>query len=120
MAHQFSVAFGSRPVANFSHSKYAAIVRSLNLNPYVFAGDHYVLKMRFVDHILDDQIVDQMRLRVVLPEGAEVKKLVTPYDVKRHQQEKHYTYLDTMGRPVVVASKANLVEGHIQDFEVIE
>ena len=28
------------------------------------------------------------------------------------------TYLDTVGRPVVVVTKNNLVEQHIQDFEV--
>ena len=76
--------------------------------------------MRFVDHILDDQIVDHMTLKVILPEGAEVVKLVTPYDVKRREQKKHFTYLDTVGRPVVEASKDDLVEGHIQDFEVIK
>ena len=30
----------------------------------------------------------------------------------------HYTYLDTIGRPVVVITKNNLVEQHIADFEV--
>jgi len=28
------------------------------------------LKMRFVDHIMDDQIVDDFTLKVILPEGA--------------------------------------------------
>lgn len=44
--------------------------------------------------------------------------LVTPYPVKRSADEKHYTYLDTIGRPVVTASKNKLVEQHIIDFEV--
>lgn len=30
----------------------------------------------------------------------------------------HHTYLDTIGRPVVVINKNNLVEQHIADFEV--
>lgn len=34
------------------------------------------------------------------------------------KRELHFTYLDTVGRPVVVAHKTNLVEQHIQDFEV--
>ena len=34
------------------------------------------------------------------------------------KREVHYTYLDTVGRPVIVARKTNLVEQHIQDFEV--
>ena len=34
------------------------------------------------------------------------------------KRELHHTYLDTVGRPVVVAQKNYLVEQHIQDFEV--
>lgn len=41
-----------------------------------------------------------------------------PYAVERLPDELHYTYLDTVGRPVIVLKKANLVEQHIQDFEV--
>lgn len=81
-------------------------------------GDQYKLKMRFVDHIYDDQIVDHMTLRVILPEGVSNVKLIAPYDVKRGADEKHYTYLDTAGRTVVVASKSDLVDAHIQDFEL--
>ncbi|CAD5114442.1 DgyrCDS3573 [Dimorphilus gyrociliatus] len=82
------------------------------------SGDRFVLKLRFVDHIFDDQIVEQARVKVVLPEGASDIKLKTPYPVKREGDERIYTYLDTVGRPVVVLSKENLVENHIQDFEV--
>lgn len=81
-------------------------------------GDKYVLKMRFVDHIYDDQVVDYSTLRVILPEGCKVQKLVTPYDVKRSPDQVHYTYLDTTGRPVVIAHKSNMVDAHIQDFEL--
>ena len=45
-------------------------------------------------------------------------KLKPPYDVVEDKQELHYTYLDTIGRPVIVAHKTNIVEQHIQDFEV--
>lgn len=34
------------------------------------ADDNFVLKMRFVDHIFDDQVVDDITVRVILPEGA--------------------------------------------------
>ena len=30
----------------------------------------------------------------------------------------HFTYLDTVGRPVIQFRKTNLVEEHIEDFEV--
>lgn len=45
-------------------------------------------------------------------------ELVTPYPVHEQPQQLHHTYLDTIGRPVVTATVENLVEQHIQDFQV--
>lgn len=42
----------------------------------------------------------------------------TPYKIDRMPNQLHYTYLDTFGRPVLVATKNNLVEHHIQDVVV--
>jgi len=53
-----------------------------------------------------------------LPEGARNLQLKTPYPVTRLPDEKHFTYLDTVGRPVIVIQTTNLVENHIQDFEL--
>ena len=33
-------------------------------------GKQFLLKMRFVDHIFDDQVIDEVNLRVILPEGS--------------------------------------------------
>ena len=41
-----------------------------------------------------------------------------PYAVDEQPRELHYTYLDTVGRPVVIATSTNLVEQHIQDFSL--
>ena len=41
-----------------------------------------------------------------------------PYPVDYGKTETLKTYLDTTGRPVLVARKSNLVDQHIQDFEV--
>ncbi|RXG58948.1 Dolichyl-diphosphooligosaccharide--protein glycosyltransferase subunit 1 [Armadillidium vulgare] len=43
---------------------------------------------------------------------------MTPYEVERHPDSVHYTYLDTFGRRVVSANKKNLIEHHIQEFEL--
>jgi oligosaccharyltransferase complex subunit alpha (ribophorin I) len=72
--------------------------------------------MKFVDHIFDDQIVDHLTVKIILPEGSTNLKLTPPYPVKRDADQLHYTYLDTVGRPVVTLHKSNLVENHIQDF----
>jgi len=86
---------------------------------YLFnKGDAYALKMRFIDHIYDDMLVDQMQLKIILPEGSKNIELKVPFDVERMGDEIHYTYLDTTGRPVVVLNKKGLVEQHIQDFEL--
>jgi len=86
---------------------------------YLFnSGSNFLLKMRFVDHVFDDFVIDNIKCKVILPEGSDNVKLVTPYGVKQEKTQLHHTYLDTFGRPVVVASKQNLVDQHIQDFEL--
>ncbi|XP_001636562.2 dolichyl-diphosphooligosaccharide--protein glycosyltransferase subunit 1 [Nematostella vectensis] len=80
------------------------------------SGNNYVLKMRFVDHIFDDFVIDQMTLKVILPEGSKDIKLKTPFPINEGKRELQFTYLDTVGRPVVVAHKTNVIEQHIQDF----
>ena len=86
---------------------------------YLFnKGENFALKMRVVDHVFDDFVVDDLVLKIALPEGARDIKFVAPYEVVEGEQETHKTYLDTSGRPVVVIKKKNLVENHIQDFEV--
>ncbi|XP_054717995.1 dolichyl-diphosphooligosaccharide--protein glycosyltransferase subunit 1-like [Uloborus diversus] len=82
------------------------------------SGDLYVLKMRFVDHVFDDSVIDDATVRVILPEGSKNIQVKPPYAVDRLPDELHYTYLDTVGRPVIVMHKSNLVEQHIQDFEI--
>jgi oligosaccharyltransferase complex subunit alpha (ribophorin I) len=57
--------------------------------------------MRLLDHIFDDMIVEEFSVKIILPEGSVVGKLNTPYPMKREKDTKHFTYLDTKGRPVI-------------------
>uniref|UniRef100_A0A4X1U1T3 Dolichyl-diphosphooligosaccharide--protein glycosyltransferase subunit 1 n=2 Tax=Sus scrofa TaxID=9823 RepID=A0A4X1U1T3_PIG len=79
-------------------------------------GDQYALKMRLVDHVFDEQVIDSLTVKIILPEGAKNIQVDSPYEISRAPDELHYTYLDTFGRPVIVAHKKNLVEQHIQDI----
>lgn len=81
-------------------------------------GDKYLLKMRLIDHVFDDQVVDHLTVKIVLPEGSKNIKLKAPYEVTEGKKQLHFTYLDTIGRPVIVLHKSNLVEQHIQDLEL--
>lgn len=58
-----------------------------------------------------------LRLCFVLPASRHIQ-VDSPYEISRAPDELHYTYLDTFGRPVIVAYKKNLVEQHIQDIVV--
>lgn len=40
---------------------------------YLFRrGDNFALNMRLVDHVFDDMLVEEFRLKIILPEGAKV------------------------------------------------
>jgi len=81
-------------------------------------GDNYVLKMRLVDHVFDDFVVDKLTVKIVLPEGSTDVKVNSPYAVTEGKRALHQTYLDTTGRTVITLTKENVVESHIQDFEI--
>lgn len=83
-----------------------------------YKGDNFMLKMRVIDHVFDDMIVDELVTKIILPEGSKNIKLITPYTVERKADTLHYTYLDVTGRPVITFRKTNLVENHINDFNV--
>ncbi|OTF76008.1 hypothetical protein BLA29_004939 [Euroglyphus maynei] len=88
------------------------------LNTNTLTNGDYILRMPFIDHIYDNMVIDQATVRIILPEGANDFRVTHPYDVKREPDELFYSYLDTIGRPVIVLSKKNLVEWHIQPFEL--
>lgn len=81
-------------------------------------GNDYLLKMRIIDHIFDDMQVDELVTKIILPEGSTSVKMNLPYAVTRLPDSLHYTYLDTKGRPVITFTKKNIVENHIQDFQL--
>lgn len=82
------------------------------------SGNDYLLKMRVIDHIYDDMQVDEVVTKIILPEGSTSVKVNLPYPVTRLPDSLHYTYLDTKGRPVISFTKKNVVENHIQDFQL--
>ncbi|VDO03043.1 unnamed protein product [Rodentolepis nana] len=81
-------------------------------------GNKFALKMNFLDFLYDDILVDEMTLRIILPETVSNVRLEVPFEVEKLPDEVLKTYLDTSGRRVLVLHKKNLVEGHIQDFIV--
>lgn len=86
---------------------------------YLFnSGNDFVLKMRILDHVFDDMVVEKLTTKIILPEGVHGVELTNPYAVKRLADGLHHTYLDTRGRLVIILTKENLIENHIQDFQL--
>eukprot|EP00455_Lapot_gusevi_P048105 TRINITY_DN659_c0_g2_i1.p1 TRINITY_DN659_c0_g2~~TRINITY_DN659_c0_g2_i1.p1 ORF type:complete len:463 (+),score=165.65 TRINITY_DN659_c0_g2_i1:71-1459(+) len=78
----------------------------------------YVLNVTFGAPFAD-VVVDQLTVRVILPEGASSITVVTPFEIESESRDVHYTYLDITGRTVVVLTKSNLVNHHNQPFQVL-
>jgi oligosaccharyltransferase complex subunit alpha (ribophorin I) len=68
--------------------------------------------------VFDDMVADEVTTKIILPEGSQDIHGAAPYSVEHLPTSLHFTYLDTKGRPVVIMRKKNLVENHIQEFEV--
>lgn len=80
------------------------------------ASGRYVLTVPFAAP-LNESVVSRYTVRVILPEGSTDIKVESPYSAEE-QRSKHFTYLDTSGRPVVVLSRNNVVGQHTADLKV--
>jgi len=86
---------------------------------YLFTkGDDFLLRMKLIDHIYDDQYIESATIRIILPEHSTNTEIQIPYPVEGLKNDVHYTYLDTIGRPVVVIHRKNSVDSHIRDFNL--
>merc|ERR1712037_336998 len=66
-------------------------------------------------------LIEQAEIKIILPEGVTDLQLDTPFPISRGEDKKHFTYLDTTGRTVVVLSTGPgqlMTEAHIQDFQL--
>lgn len=78
----------------------------------------FSLKMRAVDHIVNDVIIRDAVVNVLLPEFSNVINVELPHGYRGFQIEKSYTALIQYGRPTVVFNASNLLENHIENFDI--
>ena len=74
------------------------------------SGDKFILDMRLIDQIFDYMIIDEMVVKITIPEGSHKLNFDLLYEVKQLPASLAYTYLDTGGRPVISVTNKNLVE----------
>jgi oligosaccharyltransferase complex subunit alpha (ribophorin I) len=80
-------------------------------------GEKFKLKTSF-SVPFDVATVDELTVKVILPEGAENIEVKVPFRVDAEYRENLKTYLDVKGREVVVIKKHKLSSEHNQQFTV--
>ncbi|KAJ3084019.1 proteasome regulatory particle base subunit [Quaeritorhiza haematococci] len=63
--------------------------------------------------------IDKMVMNIVLPEGATNVQVRVPFPVDKQWEGRHYTYLDTIGRPSIFLEKHNVVDEYNEKIEVL-
>lgn len=81
-------------------------------------NERFSLKMRAIDHIVDDVLIRDAVVKVLLPEFSDVTYVELPRGYSKFQVEKSYTALIQYGRPTVVFNASNLLENHIENFNI--
>lgn len=64
-------------------------------------------------------VVNNLEVKIVLPEGATDIEVITPYPARAMWLDKHTTYLDTVGRPAIMFEYKDLTIKHAQNIYVI-
>jgi oligosaccharyltransferase complex subunit alpha (ribophorin I) len=77
----------------------------------------YVLNITFASPF-QAATIDQLEVRIILPEFASDVQWATPFDIDSTSWDKRVTYLDVFGRTVLILKKSNLVRHHNQVFQV--
>ncbi|KAM7260144.1 hypothetical protein ACFE04_015885 [Oxalis oulophora] len=89
----------------------------LPLKDFLFqAEEKRFLNISFGSPMID-LVIDNLIVKVVLPEGSSDIYFSTPFPVKQSSENK-ISHLDITGRPVVVLQRTNSVPEHNQYFQV--
>lgn len=81
-------------------------------------NEEFVLKVKVLDHIFDDIIVNKLTTKIILPENIQNVMLDTPFEINRLPDMQYYAFMDTTGRTVITLSKENLISDYKQDLSL--
>lgn len=74
-------------------------------------ASRYQVKIPFVTP-LPDIAIQEATARIVLPEGASDIEIQAPFTIDAQAQERDWSFLDTVGSPVVVLTKFKCSDRH--------
>lgn len=79
---------------------------------------YFKLKIRAIDHVLNDGYIERATVKILLPEGAFGIEVKQSEWLNRAQDIVEYTSLCTFGRPTVVLNGSALLENHISNVSI--
>ncbi|XP_051123880.1 dolichyl-diphosphooligosaccharide--protein glycosyltransferase subunit 1A [Andrographis paniculata] len=89
----------------------------LPLEDFLFRSEGKRFLNIFFGCSMSDLVIENLTVKVVLPEGSKDISVSVPFQVKRSQETK-FSHLDMVGRPVIVLEKTNVVPEHNRLFQV--
>ncbi|PKY53301.1 Ribophorin I [Rhizophagus irregularis] len=84
---------------------------------YHSESGRYIMNIPFIN-VLPRVTYDKVQVRIILPEGASNIKVETPFPVDKESHGVHKTYLDTIGRYLIVLDKFNVLNDHSKNFQI--
>lgn len=84
------------------------------------SGNNFRLSIPFADIMYENMYIEEATVRIYLPAGSsniEVKGSIGKYE--RLIDDLSYSYLDIIGRPVVVLKKQNIVSQHLDNKPIV-
>lgn len=83
------------------------------------SGNNFRLSVPISDILYDNMFIEDAEIRVTLPAGASNVEIKGQIGVERLSDELNYSYLDVIGRPVVVLKKKNIVAQHAEGTPLV-
>ncbi|XP_044754552.1 dolichyl-diphosphooligosaccharide--protein glycosyltransferase subunit 1-like [Coccinella septempunctata] len=84
---------------------------------YVFRNEmEYLLKIRAIDHILNDVMVEDAEIKIVLPDGGTISSVMVPPRFEKYNDTIFHTSLSILGRCTVNLRGKILLEENINDI----
>ena len=83
-------------------------------------ADRYSLSFNYFT-IFDNVWVDDMEIKIILPEGCSNIDVSVPYEISEQTFGRRFTYLDTQlngGRPVITIKAKNVVAEHDDEIKI--
>lgn len=83
------------------------------------SGNNFRLSIPFSDILYENMFIENALVKVILPSGASNVEVKNHLGFERLADEINYSYLDVVGRPVVVLKKKNIVAQHLESSPLV-